>query len=79
MIKEYLLGELDFPNVLQELKALLDPEAAEELHISHVKKLIENSTQELNLIKAQETSFEIHGTEGQWLQAGHVFIALKSK
>lgn len=79
MIREHLLSELNLAPLLAELKALLDEDAADELSISHIKRLLEDSIQTLNLIKADATSFAIHGTEGQWLQAGHVFIALKSK
>jgi len=79
MIREHLLSELNFAPLLAELKTLLDEDTADELSISHIKRLLENSIQTLNLIKADATSFAIHGTEGQWIQAGHVFIALKSK
>lgn len=79
MVHDYLLGELDCAPLYDELSNLLDEETADELSISHIKRLLENSINTFNLIKTKETNFDIQGTEGKWLQAGHVFIALKSK
>lgn len=79
MLRKHLFGDLDYQLILSDLKELVDEDTSNELSIAHIKKLVEKSILKLNLIKAKETSFAIHGTEGQWIQAGHVFIALKSK
>ncbi|WCN11154.1 response regulator receiver domain [Marinomonas mediterranea] len=79
MLRKHLFGDLDYQLILSDLKDLVDDDTSNELTISHIKKLVEKSILNLNLIKAKETSFTIHGTEAQWIQAGHVFIALKSK
>lgn len=78
-LRKYLFGELDYEDLLTDLKDLVEEDTRRELSISHIKKLLENSVKGLNLIGAKATKFAIHGTEGQWIQAGHVFIALKSK
>lgn len=79
MLRKYLFGELNYKDLLTDLKDLVEEDTRSELSISHIKKLLENSVKGLNLIGAKATKFAIHGTEGQWIQAGHVFIALKSK
>lgn len=79
MLRKHLFGELDYKDLLTDLKNLVEEDTRSELSISHVEKLLENSVKEFNLISAKATKFAIHGTEGQWIQAGHVFIALKSK
>lgn len=79
MLHKHLLGELDCDRLFTDLKNLVDEDTRDKLSITHITKLLENSIKKLNLIKSEATNFAIHGTEGQWLQAGHVFIALKSK
>jgi hypothetical protein len=79
MLRKHLFGELDYQPLLSDLKTLVDEDISDELSIPHIKKLLEGSILKKNLIQAEATNFAIHGTEGQWIQAGHVFIALKSK
>jgi hypothetical protein len=79
MLRKHLFGELDYKDLLTDLKDLVEEDTRSELSISHIEKLLENSVKGFNLISAKATKFAIHGTEGQWIQAGHVFIALKSK
>lgn len=79
MIHKYLLGDLDLDALLTEMKSCLDEEIRESLQVSHIQKLIEISLLKLNTIKANESNFVLHGTKGKWIQAGYVFIALKSK
>ena len=79
MLRKHLFGELDYKDLLTDLKDLVGEDTGSELSISHIEKLLENSVKGFNLISAEATNFAIHGTEGQWIQAGHVFIALKSK
>ena len=79
MIHKYLLGDLDLEVLLTEMKSCLDEDIRESLQPSHIQKLIEISLLKLNTIKANESNFVLHGTEGKWIQAGYVFIALKSK
>ncbi|WP_025651541.1 MULTISPECIES: response regulator receiver domain [unclassified Psychrobacter] len=79
MIHKYLLGDLDLDALLTEMKSCLDEEIRESLQVSHIQKLIEISLLKLNTIKANKSNFVLHGTKGKWIQAGYVFIALKSK
>lgn len=79
MIHEYLLGDLDLDTILAEMKSCLDEDVRVSLSLSHIQKLIETSVSKLNTIKATESNFVLHGTKSKWIQAGYVFIALKSK
>lgn len=79
MIHEYLLGDLDLDTILAEMKLCLDEDVRVSLSLSHIQKLIETSVSKLNTIKAIESNFVLHGTKSKWIQAGYVFIALKSK
>lgn len=79
MIHEYLLGDLNLGIVLTEMQSCLDEDVGASLSPSHIQKLIENSISRLNTIKATKSNFVLHGTKGKWIQAGYVFIALKSK
>lgn len=79
MIHEYLLGDLDLETILAEMKLCLDEDVRVSLSLSHIQKLIETSVSKLNTIKATESNFVLHGTKSKWIQAGYVFIALKSK
>ena len=79
MIHEYLLGDLDLDTILAEMKLCLDEDVRDSLSLSHIQKLIETSVSKLNTIKAIESNFVLHGTKSKWIQAGYVFIALKSK
>lgn len=79
MIHDYLLGDLDLDNILTEMKLCLDEDVSVSLHFDHIQKLIETSVSKLNTIKAPESNFVLHGTKSKWIQAGYVFIALKSK
>ena len=79
MIHEYLLGDLDLDPILTEMQSCLDEDVGASLSPSHIQKLIETSVSKLNTIKATESNFVLHGTKSKWIQAGYVFIALKSK
>lgn len=81
MIRDYLLGNLNLEFSLAEMKECLErrDEEFEKIKLNHVKILMENSISVLNSINANATEFKVQGTEGKWLQAGYVFIALKSK
>lgn len=79
MIHEYLLGDLNLDIILAEMKSCLDEDISVSLHLSHIQKLIETSVSKLNTIKATKSNFVLHGTKSKWIQAGYVFIALKSK
>lgn len=80
MIFDYLVGSLELAPLKEQLQLCFsDEEETDLLQLCHVKKLLEDSISKFNLINSSFSGFKVHGTREKWLQAGHVFVALKPK
>lgn len=77
MIKDYLSGNFNENETLQKLQESLDNEELPTKE--HMWMLLEQSLTEFNKINTDLSHFEVHGSEEKWIQAGNVFVALKSK
>lgn len=79
MKSNFILDDINIRKINKDFSELCDQSDLDKTCQDHIKLLLENSINELNLNSTEYTQRHIHGERGLWIQAGDVFIILCSK
>ncbi|WP_201512113.1 response regulator receiver domain [Psychrobacter alimentarius] len=79
MKSHFILDKIDLRKINKDFSEFCDESDLEKTCQEHIKLLLENSINKLNLNSTEYTQRHIHGERGLWIQAGDVFIILCSK